>query len=258
MRHQVPMPKALKPVTPAQMRIDAASLIGGRQDLQAVKWGTQIDLAPPWSNGEVRVIADLDLTPLRSVRPPRTQALIVSARLPDAVAIFYATRWVIEVGAGGGRTVFEIDGGGVQQITVPAEAVRISYKLERWGPLTYTSPTGVIPVAVFFSDGTTATSPPTFTDIFQIANGTTQTFRAPAGATTFRISGAPGAAGPYQATNTFIVRGPGTINIDSYDGAFLQPIRFERLPFNGQAIDLFIQNGGAVQTSGFIEWGIDL
>lgn len=227
------------------------------------QWGTQrVIQAGEFYENVLIPLTTLDGATLAR-RVPQTQAIVFDARIPVGVTGNFVLYWVLEIGAGGGRTILSLDAGGVNQITVPAETVRISIVAKQpmtiGDPSPFIAPNLAVQLAVFMADGSTSTAAPTYTTQFAIDAAGAATVEAPAGATGFRIAGSPTVASPYTADTLYTTESADGGQIDYFSGDFLEDIRYATMPFNGQAIKLVIDNGGnASNIAGWIEWELDL
>lgn len=260
-----PLPTTMAPVSAAQLVANVQSESGGRKvnpNVRTDSWGNSLTLPsnPAWFDGQMQPVLDLDdiKSPTQADwRIPYTQAIILASKLdPFDVGNFF-TRWVIETGIGDGRTTFELDGLGVQQITLPSASLRILYKVVRADSrFAFASPAFPIQVSAFTSDGTTATAPPTFTQAFTVAANGGTNIVAPYGATGWRIASSQ--PNPFTANTNYEVQN-NTVVIESYTGLYLSTIRQNVMPFSGQAISLTINNtANPAGFSAFVVWTIDL
>lgn len=225
-----------------------------------MQWGSQRIINPnEWQEGNPIPINSLDKASA-NWRVPYTQALVLASTIPADVTGNFALRWQLQFGAGGGSTIILLDAGGVQQVTIPAEQLRVSMLAEKLGPdAAFNPPDKPVTAVCFFADGTTATDPPTYTTRFDVEGGQTETYAAPPGATAFRIAGNAGSvATPFTANVRYDVMLPSSVVMDRYTGDYILDIRYTDFPFSGQAVALQITASGMANASGYIEWIIDL
>lgn len=241
-----------------------------RTERNAMQWGRGKTFpgttgGERWNLGDIRPVLTLDAAQLAQLnRNPQTLALALHTTQERADTGVYSLRWALEFGVGGGRTRFLIDAPGAQLITVPAEALRVYLLTELLDSTavaaTYNPPTRPIQAAAFFSEGTTATQAPTYTQGFTVANGSFATLLIPTGASGWKLAGRqPAAAGsPFLNTTTINFSPmPGGF-LDEYLGDALIPFRNSMIPMPGMAGIVTITNGGAVPILGSIVWEIDL
>lgn len=249
--------------SPAMGLPDDPPIAPGRTPPNPMQWGvTKRIEAAEWQEDVPINILSLDKAS-SNWRIPYTQALVLSAKVPGDIGGLFALRWQLQFGAGGGYATFLIDAEASQLITLPAEQLRVSLMAQQLVSVGVTSdfqkPNQPIEATAFFSDGTTATDPPTFTQGFVVAANQTATVTPPVGATAFRIAGDPNSNSPYAATTFYEAVAPGVGAIDIFGGDFLEDIRYASMPFNGQAFALNINNSANGSTIvGYVEWTIDL
>lgn len=222
-------------------------------------WGASLQNGrPAWAEGQVRAL--VQKPPYRNGKGsycvPQAQSMLLSfSSTFDGAHTNFAFRWVVDVGAGGARQRVLLDALNVQQVSVAGENLAVGLLCERADPtVAFTPPTSVVTAAVTFADGNVTSGGAVYSQKLHLDVGAFAILDIPAMATGFRVIGASGANGPFQAAFTMIV-GVATYDgdkLDQYSGAFLPLSGFDIA--NG----LTMNNAtGNALTLG-IQWSLDL
>ncbi len=183
---------------------------------------------PPWTENEVRRLAFRDATAVDDL--PLTKNVTLSLQNNNQAGVF-AFRWQITFGVGGGKTVFEIDANGSQQISLSADTLEIALKCSGLyapgSPLksqAFGSPVGDVRGVAFLTQTSTATNQPTLTQLVEMPAGPVAgaSLLAPTFASGVRICGESdaGAANPFLANKTYSIDDT-NFGIDLYNGTEL-------------------------------------
>lgn len=217
--------------------------------------------APPWSDGDERVLVQRD--PVASaVALPFVKNLVLSLTPQDGTDTGgqAAFRWKLRFGVGGGVSSVLVDAIGLQQLSLSADLLTISLVCNVRGRDTgFISPTRNVQGVAFFADGLTSTSQASYTEDIFVPAGTAVRYFVPPGATSWRVLGNVPAVvtSPWQADDFFTLRdyGAGAL-LDAYQGSVLVNTRSQFIP-TARARDILV-TAGANLIQGAIQWGFDL
>lgn len=249
-----------------------------------LQWGqTRKILANQWQKDLLFTVVERtaeysgDAIHVEGVKNPFVKNLTLGVSNPNSELIgTFALRWKIAFGVGGGEESFFVDANDLQQMSLSADQLRVSIASTYVGivdgknqplgiPFNYSNPTRDFDVSAFYAEGMTSTDPPTLTQQFKL-----DTAGAPSGldtvlvpipkfVSTFRLLGNPALpTSPFTANQTYEIISPASTILDGYTGDKIFDVRLAPIP-TGLGSFLFIQNNdGANQTTGSIEWGLDL
>ncbi len=166
-------------------------------------WGRSSTLAAPWTALERRIVTSID--PPAIWRVPQQQTVLLKCQLvvaPGAGVQSGIFRWEVQAGVGSGAVVYIFDAVALQQISLPAEALRISLFADRVNDAPIDAAALSVNYSVLIGDGTTATGAARYTQFFSLAPATGSLDLAiPNGATAYRVAGLPGGpSDPFGAT----------------------------------------------------------
>lgn len=226
--------------------------------MKAMQWGQTKSFEPPWKRGESRAVVTLDMTPGET--PISKTLLLAYNLLANPGSTEFLPRWVIQFGAGGGNAEFVVDATRLNQLSLPAQTVRVSFRLDEIHPTVkpFVSPTKVIVASAFLADMSTTTGAPTYTQFFTVASGSaTESFAIPAGASAVQIAGIDGNE-LFDATSIYTLT-VGSSTFQRFDGTALEPItnRLDRIPVPGGVDQFSITNNGANPIFGWLVWYLD-
>ena len=100
-----------------------------------MQWGRAETFNPPWTENESRPLLSIDnMNNPGNRRVPKVQNLVLILTGFTEAQQDSVFRWVIEFGAGGGKTTIRVDAAGTQQLSLSAETMRVSLQCTGWGP----------------------------------------------------------------------------------------------------------------------------
>lgn len=193
------------------------------------------------------------------------QTLLLRAQLVPHPSIFQSgvPRWVIQAGVGSASVTYTFDAIALQQVSLPAETLRVSMIAEQWGATPFDFGYTSVNFGVLIGDGNTNTGAARYTQLVAAEPGATTTdVPVPNGATGFRVGGSPHNASPgnpFMANKGYGFRQAGGGFYDDFDGTDMLIVHNSDnfIPLAG-TVDLLRIGHPAGDFSGLIVWQLEL